>query len=149
MSVINVIYGLLSKDDDLTSMLSKSVISGAEDKPAIYDTYPGQEAAMPYVLCDWYFPPSNNHWAQVNATLNVNVYVDNADTVTAEKIKERIAIILSWRMVRTETEGNIRIYPGNSDGIIPDEEPHVIHWNIDFEVKFWRQRLIQAVNSDN
>lgn len=146
MSAKSEIYNLLIANADLTARLAKSNIPGAEDLPAVYDRWPGENAPMPYVICSWSFP-EGRHWAQVAGSLDLDIYTNNGDTTEAEAIKDICLKALAWQQIRTVTEGIITVYWGGIDEELPEPEPEICHWNINFLVKFWRQGLIAAITN--
>lgn len=144
MSAKKEIYNLLTGNADLTAMLAKSVIDPLQ--PAIYDAWPGDNAVMPYMI----YSMQNNegqHWAQVAADLQLDIFSNSGDTTEAEAIKDKALEVLAWQKITNSTEGIITIYPGGNDSEIQEPEPGVCHWNIDFLVKYWRQSLIAAVTN--
>lgn len=143
MSVQQEIYNILAADPFLIEELAKSILPGAELKPAIYETWPANNAPMPYVICSYTFPPGQLHWAQVAGSLNIDVFAE--DSTQAENIKNRVMELLHFKQINTEAEGYIKIYLGGNDGEILEPEPEVCHWNTTYDVKFWRRHLIKAV----
>lgn len=146
MSAKKEIYNLLAADNTLNGMLARSVIRGAEDLPAVYDTWPGDNAKMPYIICSWRFP-EGAHWAQVAANLDLDIYTNSGDTTEAETIKNQCLKVLVWQRIQNDTEGHISVYFGGNDEELPEPEPEITHWNVNFLVKFWRQGLIAAVTN--
>lgn len=144
MSAKQEVFNLLVANAELNAMLARSDIKGAEELPAIYDLWPGENATMPYIICSWRFP-EGAHWAQVNGSLDLDIYTGNGDTTEAEAIKNKALEVLAWQRIRTATEGQINIYFGGNDEEVPEPEPEVCHWNVNFLVKFWRQGLIAAI----
>jgi len=144
MSAKKEVYNLLAANEEIVSKLAKSNIVGAENLPAIYDRWPGENAPMPYILLSWSFP-EGAHWAQVAANLDIDIYTNNGDTLEAENIKDLCLKCLAWQRISTDSEGQINIYFGGIDEEVPEPEPNVVHWNINFLVKYWRQGLIAAV----
>jgi hypothetical protein len=144
MSAKKEVYSLLTANAELVAMLAKSNIPGSEALPAIYDVWPGENAPMPYIICSWSFP-EGRHWAQVAGNLDLDIYTNSGDTTEAETIKNKALEVLAWQRIRNATEGQINIYFGGFDEEIPEPEPQVTHWQINFLVKFWRQNLIAAI----
>jgi hypothetical protein len=146
VSAKSEVYSLLAGNAELNALLARSSIEGAEQQPAIYDAWPGENAAMPYIICSWQFP-EGNHWAQVKASLDLDIYTSGGDTTEAEAIKDLCLKILAWEQINTPGEGQINIYFGGNDGELQEPDPQVTHWNINFLVKYWRQSLIAAVTN--
>lgn len=144
MSIKGVIYDLLANNQELKARLANSFIAGAEGSPAIYDRWPANDAEMPYIVHSWRFPPGDT-WGQVSAQLQLDIFTSNGDTLEAEEIKEICVRALAWEKMITPNEGHISIYLGGFDEELPEPEPEIVHWQVDFLVKYWRQQLIAAV----
>jgi hypothetical protein len=148
VSAINEVYSLLSSSQELISKLAKSSLTGpsGEQLPAIYDSWPGDNATMPYILLSWQLP-EGIHWGQVRASLDIDVFDNTADSTKAEAIKDICLQLLHYEVIKTEEDGDIRVYFGGNDAQILEPELEVVHWNINFMVKYWRQKLIAAVTN--
>jgi hypothetical protein len=147
MSAKTEIYNILVNNADLNSRLARSNIKGLEALPAIYDSWPDENAKMPYMVLSWRFPQGANHWAQVAALVDIDIFTNEQDTQEAEAIKDICLEALAWQRIRTETEGIISIYWGGTDGELQEPEPQIVHWNVNFLVKFWRQKMIAAITN--
>lgn len=137
MSVINAIYSKLSTDPQLDADLGRSVLDKTGTAPAIYELWPGPNSKMPYMITEYNFP-QGNHWAKVNGSLTVSIFVDQRDTIKAERMKNRVISLLDRQLLRTPQDGLVRVFKGPNDQPGGAESPEVVHWIVDFDLRFFR-----------
>ena len=143
--VIEVLNKVLIDDDLLKAMLASAIFD--EDAPAIYDTWAEQDVKFPYMVVTYRFP-TGNHWAKKSGIANVDIFTEGSSTIEAEKIKDRVMELWDRRRFVSEESGPaIRLY-SNSDGVMPEDTPNVVHWNIEFNVVFWRKEFISQLISE-
>lgn len=142
MSRITVINQLLINDEELKSLLAESTIE--EGQPAVYETWGPKDAEMPYINLTYNEAGSTENLEKRQGELSVDIFVNNHDTLTAEKISRRInTILLKKRQVVSPTDGKIRIYKSPSTaGIIPEQDTSIVHDNQVFELYWWDKENI-------
>lgn len=137
--VIEILNKVLINDDDLKELLAEAAWGGGD--PAIYDTWAEQDVEFPYVIITYNFPVGN-HWAKKSGIFNVDIFTKGNSSVEAEKIKERIAELWDRKQFSSDESGpGIRPYL-DVDGIIPEDTPEIVHWNMQFNIVFWRKAFI-------
>lgn len=135
------IYNILAADPEIDRELSRSIYDKTLTQPAIYENWPGEHATIPYIILQWAFP-QGGHWAKVNASLSIHIFVDNMDTLKIDRLRDRITFLLDWEQIsQAETGGLIRVYKGANDTPAGTETPSVIHWLIDFDVVYYRNNF--------
>jgi len=134
--VIDVVNQALINDAELKAMVAKTTL----DEPAIYENWSERETVFPYVVLRWEFY-EGNHWAKRDTILNVDIFTKGQSDIEAENIKTRVIEILDRQKFQSDESGQIRVYLGSDFPIIEDV-PDVVHWNITFQVKFWRKHFI-------
>jgi len=140
--VIEVLNKVLIDNDPLKAMLASAIFD--EDAPAIYDSWAEQDVKFPYIVITYRFP-AGDHWAKKSGIANVDIFTKGNSSVEAENIKERVMKLWDRRRFESEESGPaIRVY-SNSDGVIPEDTPNVVHWNIEFNVVFWRKAFISQL----
>lgn len=141
---ITSIYNILASDPELDKELARSIYDKKRKLPAIYENWPGNHATIPYLIMAWAFP-QGGHWAKVNASLSIHIFVDKMDTLKIDRIRDRITFLLDWEQIsQAETGGLIRVYKGPNDTPAGAESPDVIHWIIDFEVVYFRNNFAMS-----
>lgn len=138
---ITSIYNILASDPEIDAELSRSIYDETRTLPAIYENWPGDHATVPYIIMQWAFP-QGAHWAKVNGSLSIHIFVDNMDTLKIDRLRDRITFLLDWEQIsQAETGGLIRVYKGPNDTPAGTETPDVIHWLIDFDVAYYRNNF--------
>ena len=140
---ITSIYNILASDPDINKELARSIYDETLTQPAIYENWPGENGAIPYIILVWSFP-QGGHWAKVNASLSIHIFVDNMDSLKIDRIRDRITYLLDWEYIRKQTGGLIRVYKGANDTPVGNESPDVIHWLIDFDVVYYRTNFAMS-----
>ena len=136
--VIEVLNKILINDDTLKGLLAD------DDGPAIYDTWGEQDTPFPYIIITYRFPVGN-HWAKKSGVCNVDIFTKGNSSIEAENIKERVAELWDRQKFSSDESGPaIRPYL-DVDGIIPEDTPEVVHWNMEFSVIWWRQAFIRQL----
>ncbi|MHA1302193.1 MAG: hypothetical protein ACTSPI_00635 [Candidatus Heimdallarchaeaceae archaeon] len=139
--VISTINNILIEDSVLEAKLSKTSWGAV----AIYESWAERESKYPYVVLSWRFIPGD-HWAKREGYLTCDIFTKGSSSIEAEDIKDRIVELLDKRLFSADESGKIRCYL-NNDMIIPDEEPDICHWNIEFSVIYWRKAFIESLIS--
>ena len=140
---ITSVYNILASDPELDQELARSIHDSALKQPAIYENWPANHAAIPYIILVWSFP-QGGHWAKVNGSLSIHIFVDNMDSLKVDRIRDRITFLLDWEYIRQQTGGLIRVYKGDNDTPVGSESPDVIHWLIDFDVVYYRNNFAMS-----
>jgi len=136
-TVIGTVNNVLIEDSSLASLLSQT----SWGKPAVYESWAERKAKYPYVVLSWRFTPGI-HWARRDGYLAVDIFTKGSSSVEAENIRNRIIELLDKRLFSADESGQIRCYL-NDDMVVSDEDPEVCHWNMEFNVIFWRKEFIE------
>lgn len=132
-TVVTTINQVLINDGTLGAMLSKTTWN----KSAVYENWAEKEVKFPYVVVRWESVPGN-HWAKRVSMLYVDIIGEGNSSIEVENIKNRIIGLLDMQRFESDESGQIRVYLGG-DYNYPEDTPEVIHWNLDFEVIWWRK----------
>lgn len=141
--VIEVVNGVLIDDPILKGMLAGADFD--ETVPAVYSDWAERDVKFPYVVNIYRFP-IGNHWAKKSGILNSDIFTKGNSSIEAENIKGKIIELLDRKIFVSDESGPIRVYL-NIDSIIPEDTPGVCHWNIEFNVVFWRKKFINQLVS--
>lgn len=141
---ITSIYNILASDPELDKELARSIHDTTLMQPGIYENWPGENAAIPYIILEWSFPQGGGHWAKVNASLSIHIFVENMDSLKIDRIRDRITFLLDWEYIQQQKGGLIRVYKGPNDTPVGNESPDVIHWLIDFDVVYYRNNFAMS-----
>ena len=139
--VIEAINKVLINDSVLEGMLAKADFD--KTVPAVYDSWAERDVEFPYIVNTYRFP-GGDHWAKKSGNLNSDIFTRGNSSVEAENIKERVIELLDRRIFESDESGPIRVYL-NMDSIMPEDTPEVVHWNIEFNVVFWRKKFISQL----
>ena len=139
--VIEVINKIMINDSTLKGMLARADFD--ETAPAIYDIWAERDVKFPYIINTYRFP-EGNHWAKKSGVLNSDIFTKGNSSIEAESIKDRVIFLLDRRIFESDESGSIRVYL-NMDGVMPEDTPEVVHWNIEFSVVFWRKKFISQL----
>jgi hypothetical protein len=134
----SAIYNRLTTDGALAGYLS--TYQGA---PAIFSEDAPDGVEMPFVVYS-----INRMAADHPAVEMFNVYVNYFDTqksrANSRKAGQRIEFLLDQVTLTSDRYDNIRVF-FSSGGPVPDPDPRVIHYNMQFEAragrKAWAQQL--------
>jgi hypothetical protein len=140
MSLITAIYNHLIQDEELAQLLAIDPLTNAA---AIYEQWAHEDAAMPY-LVQSHQSRQGNHFAKVDALAIFDIFTDQG-SINAEVIRNRILKLLDQLSISVENENTARFYYSR-DQNIGDPEPEVTHWQITFDVSFWRKNWIDYEN---
>lgn len=136
MSIITAIYNHLTADPDLALLLAKDPLTEA---PAIYEQWAHDQAAMPFIVQS-HEMRQGNHFAKTDALAIFDIFTDRG-TINAEVIRNRIIDLLDQLAIEVENENTARFYY-NRDQNIGDPEPDIAHWQLVFDVAYWRKNWI-------
>ena len=143
MSVINTIYNILQQDEALGLLLANSSID--ETKKAIYDEWADWETNFPYMVLSFSFV-EGSHWGKNNTILNIDIFT-MSNTVLAEEIKNLCILAIDRKIFQDQDDGaHIRVYY-NRDGFIVEPDDNITHWNLEFSLHHWRNRLIKHLEN--
>ncbi len=141
MSVVGTVRNTLIDDYELASLLA----STPDGQPAIFRNWVSSHA-RPYVSI-MYQTMRSSHWAIRRGPLDLDIFADGPSTVRAEQIRDRIVFVLDRLIVPSMNSPDLlRLYL-NTDGEVPTASPEVAHWNVQFEVRFYRQAFVEALLS--
>jgi len=143
--VIEVVNGILIDDPILKDMLAEADFD--ETVPAVYSDWAERDVKFPYLVVTYRFP-AGDHWAKKSGIINVDIFTKGNSSIEAENIKNRVMELWDRKRFESDESGPaIRLY-SNSDGVIPEDTPEVVHWNIEFNVVFWRKAFISQLISE-
>lgn len=144
MTVRDAIYITLANDPELDSLLARSTVPGMGAEPAIYETWAAEETPFPYINMTWSFAPGERHWVKRRGVVTFDIFMDNADTITAEQITRRLSELLDHKEHYDPEDGVINSYM-DGEGDFIEDEPEIVHMTIDFTVDHWRQGFIKTL----
>lgn len=138
--VIEVLNKVLINDVILKGLLAD------DDGPAIYDTWGDQNTPFPYIIITYSFP-KGNHWAKKSGVCNVDIFTKGNSSIPAQTIKEKVEELWDRQLFSSDESGPaIRPYL-EADGIIPEDTPEVVHWNMEFNIVYWRKAFISQLTA--
>lgn len=140
MSLITAIYNHLTADEELAQLLAKDPLTNAA---AIYEQWAHEDAIMPYIV-QTHNSRQGNHFAKVDALAIFDIFTDQGG-INAEAIRNRILKLLDQLAIAVENENTARFYYSR-DQNIGDPEPEVTHWQLVFDVAYWRKNWIEYSN---
>lgn len=144
MTVRDSIYKTLANDPELNGLLARSTVQGMGGAPAIYETWAAEDTPFPYINLTWSFSPGERHWVKRRGAVTFDIFMDNADTITAERIGRRLGELLDHREHYDPEDGHITSYlDGEGDYI--EDEPGIVHLTMDFTVDHYRQGFINKL----
>lgn len=135
MSIITAIHDKLSSYEPLTSLLAK-----IDDQPAIYDRWAVPNAPMPRINFRL-SSAAGNHWARRDSTLYVDIWAPGPSSTTAENIRNQVIAALDRQRLQGTGFDAARLAL-ESDGIVEEDNPSIVHWNIQFSLRYWRTSFI-------
>lgn len=143
MSLQTEINSFLIADEELRELLADSYIDPT--LPALYEFWAPHDAAKPYVNALYSISGDTQHPFKRRGELTIDIFTANGDTLTAEKIARRInKLLLQKRYFISPEDGRINVYKSTSaGGIIPEEDPLIVHWNDAFELQWWEKGIIE------
>lgn len=143
MGLITTINQFLLDDSELKNMLANSAID--ETLPAIYDHWAPADTPTPYVNVIYEIGGSADHPYKRAGSLHIDIFVGNGDTKLAEDISRRVnKILLQKRYFKSIKDGRINIYKSTaSGGIIPEDDPEIVHWNDVYDLSWWDLEIIK------
>lgn len=144
MTVRDAMYTTLANDPQLNILLARSTVPGMKGAPAIYETWAAEDTPFPYINVTWGFVPGDNHWVKRRGTVTFDIFMNNADTITAERIGRRLGELLDHKELYDPEDGSICSYM-DGEGDYIEDEPEVVHLTIDFTVDHWRQGFIKTL----
>lgn len=144
MTVRDAIYKALTNDQELNGLLARSTVPGMKGAPAIYETWAAEDTPFPYINMTWSFSPGERHWIKRRGVVTFDIFTNNADTITAERISKRLEVILDHREHQDPEDGPISSYLDGTGDYIEDE-PEIVHMTIDFTVDHYRTGFIQTL----
>lgn len=144
MTVRDEIYKTLANDPVLNGMLARSNVPGMEGAPAIYETWAAEDTPFPYINLTWNFATTARHWVKRRGSLTLDIFMNNADTITTERIAKRIIELLDHREFFDLEDGSIEVYLDTNTDYIEDD-PEIVHHYLDFTVDHWRQQFISTI----
>jgi len=137
--VIEVLNKVLIDDTTLKELLAEA--AWGDGDPAIYDNWAEQDVALPYIVVRYNFPVGN-HWAKKQGFADVDIFSKGNSSTEAENIKERVAELWDMQRFKSDESGpGIRPHL-EIDGPIPEDTPGMVHWNMGFNIIFWRKSFI-------
>lgn len=142
MSVITSIFNFLSADQELRSLLATHNL--AADYPAIYDRWAIEDIPMPYIVLSYNFQAGDTP-TKMDSSFLMDIFTAGNSTLVAEEIRDRLRELLDYNAIFSEGEGTVRTHYVR-DGNVPEPEPDVVHWMIEFRVIYWDASLINAIN---
>lgn len=144
MTVRDSIYKTLANDPELNGLLARSTVPNMGGAPAIYETWAAEDTPFPYINLTWSFSPGERHWVKRRGAVTFDIFMDNADTITAERIGRRLGELLDHREHYDPEDGHIASYlDGEGDYI--EDEPGIVHLTMDFTVDHYRQGFINKL----
>lgn len=146
MNIQQIVYDRLTTNEEIRSLLATSEIDS--DKPAIYETWSPNRENMPYVNLTWSFAGDSTDTYQINATLDTDIYADDADPKTTETIHEVIERIILGEMATVPHPdlGTVRFFPSQGGaGNIPEDEPNIVRYNAQYEAIFYNVSVISTL----
>lgn len=144
MTVRDTIYKVLANDSELNGLLARSTVPGMTGAPAIYETWAAEDTPFPYINLTWSFSPGERHWIKRRGIVTLDIFMDNADTVTAERIGRRIAELLDHKEHYDPEDGHITSFlDGEGDYI--EDEPEIVHITMDCTIDHYRQGFINKL----
>jgi hypothetical protein len=143
MSIITAIFNRLSSDTNLAALLAEDPLQAA---PAIYEEWANENTAMPYIV-QTHENSAGNHFAKTDSLAIFDIFTDKG-TVNAEAIKNRVIKLLDMESVEVENANNARFYYSR-DQNIGDPDIKIVHWQLIFDVAYWRKNFITYLNEDH
>lgn len=140
MSLITAIYNHLTADDELAQLLASDPLTNA---PAIYEQWANEATSMPYIV-QTHESRQGFHFARIDALVFFDIFTDQG-TINAEVIRNRILKLLDMLSIEVENGNTARFYY-NRDQNIGDPETQIVHWQLVFDVAYWRKNWIEYSN---
>ena len=134
MSIITTIYEAIIADPEMQLLLAKDPITNAA---AIYETWAHESAQMPYIVQS-HERRQGNHFAKTDALAIFDIFTDQG-TINAEVIRNELLKIFDQNSIESENEEAARFYYNRDQEITGDPENEVTHWQIVFDVQYWRK----------
>jgi hypothetical protein len=137
LSIPKATRGVLIARPYLIANLAKT----PENQPAVYRTWV-QNVPRPYIALtsSTFAGPS---WETRTGPLNVDIFADGPSTVLLEKIRDDVINALDRTMV--EEDGHYLRYYLAGEGEVPEDQPDVVHWNVQLEVRYLRRAFVEGV----
>lgn len=131
-TVAEELYSMLDDNAELSSI----VVGGVHTAWTI-------EGVKPRVILGFDFSRIND--LMRGGSVNIDVFVGEADTELASQIAEKIVSILDRKLLNTNETGNTLRVVLESDQLIPDPDSEIIHWSMRFGLRFYRNRAMSYV----
>lgn len=142
LTVRDAVYKTLANDPELNRLLARSTVPGMQGAPAIYETWAAEDTPFPYINMTWSFSPGEQHWIKRRGIVTFDIFMNNADTITAERIGKRLSELLDHTETYDPEDGYISSYlDGEGDYI--EDEPQIVHITMDFTIDHYRLGFIQ------
>jgi hypothetical protein len=132
MSVHTAIYKAIAASTEIKELLASSTLNAAA--PAIYEAWAPPDTPMPYINLTL-STAEGSHWAKRDTALAVDIFSDQ-DSTQAEEIKNAVVKTLNRRKIELENGYKARLHY-DSDEIIEEPTPEVVHWEITFSVYYF------------
>jgi hypothetical protein len=137
MSIVTAIYRELTADPELITLLATDPLTSA---PAVYETWAHEMAAMPYIV-QTHEQRQGNHFAKTDALAIFDIFTDQG-TINAEVIRNELLKVFDYNSIEVENGNQARFYYNRDQEITGDPEANIVHWQIVFDVSYWRKNWI-------
>ena len=135
-SVLTYIYNLLTTDATLITAMTTV---------RLYLTWAISDAEFPYMVHRMDFRAGTIFPARIG-TYYLDIWDDADNSETLLTIRQRIIGLLDQINFNTTDVKNVRLSLA-ADSFIPEDEPGIWHYAMQFDIYIWRQAELIAINS--
>ncbi len=133
----------LLMEETLTSLLAKDV----RGDPAIYTgRWAPTGAVRPYLLINYRTFATEQRFMR-SGPMSFDVFTDGPSTWRAEQIRDEVVSRLDSEIISDE-DHYYRFSELQDEGPAPTESNDVAHWNLVFNVRWFRQAFVRARMGD-
>jgi len=136
-SVLTAVYTLLVADTTLKTAMGGTV--------RLYPVWAPPDATFPYLVNRLDMIASDPFPARAG-TYIVDIWSNSVAASEIVAIRKRLIELLDEYMFNTTDVKNIKLML-QTDGFIPETEPDIWHYTIQFNVRLWRQSEFLYINN--
>jgi hypothetical protein len=135
--LLTQIYSTLTADATLKTAMGGTV--------RLYPVWAVPDATFPYLVQRLDMaPPPDGIFPQRRGTLIIDIWSNSSNASELVAIRQRIIGLLDELQFNTTEVKNVKIRL-DTDGFIPESEPDIYHYTLQFTMRLWRQSELTTI----
>ncbi len=138
VSLLTFLYNKLTQDASMQTLMGGTV--------RLYPVWAREDAEFPYLVHRLEIRPvSGGIYPEQKATYYLDIWFDCSDAADLLAVRKRIIELLDELRFSSAEVSNGEIHKSNADGFVPETEPDIWHYHLQFVINYWRKSETAAI----